>query len=660
MKTPFLGCAYYPEAWDESQMAYDIAKMKEAGITCARIGEFAWAKMEPTPGNYDFEWLHKVVDALGEAGISVVMCTPTDTPPVWFLRDNPNSAKVGRNGRRIVHGGRRHCCPSDMRYREECKRIVHAIGKEFGRDKNVIGWQIDNELTGGGGVLQCNCDGCMDYFRKRLRDQYGTIDELNRRWNTELWSQKYDSFDSIEAPVAIADTWFNPHQYYEWASAHTQAHIDFIHMQTDILHEYTDAPVSMDMMMIGIMDAEELHDKLDIVMINHYNEKNDIGNITFTFDYVRGLKDRPFWVTETAPTWNGSVSITQQFKPEGFCYINSWLPIALGGEANMYWLWRQHSAGHELTHGSILSPEGRPTHVYGEIQKLAADFEKASDFINRTKVKTDVAMHFVSQNLLLSNYQPIVSGADSMSRWIVQHRAMINMGIRPDVIGVRPSLDKYKILCSPNMMTLEMGDMMEKIRAWVENGGVWVVGPMTDIRNEIGAHYTDRAMGMLESMLGITLDYSVPTDGTILKVKWNDGTDVDCNKWLECYSEGGESLASITEGYSALCGKNIISRHKVGKGEVILVGSILSEAELRKVMEIAVSDAGVSYHKTSGSIVVVPREGDGIEGLILVEIGYKTGTVILDSDMVDILTGKKYPAGEMTVEPYAVHVLVKE
>jgi len=659
MKKLFLGCAYYPEAWNESQIPYDIAKMKEAGITCVRIGEFAWAKMEPTPGNYDFDWLHRIVDALGEAGIAVVLCTPTDTPPIWFLRDNPESAKIAGNGRHIVHGGRRHCCPSDLRYREECQRIVHAIGKEFGKDKNVIGWQIDNELTSGGSALHCNCRGCMDYFRRHLRKKYGSIDELNRRWNTELWSQKYDSFDGIEAPVPTAGAWFNPHQYGDWATAHTESHIDFIQMQADILHQYTDAPVSMDMMVIGIMDAEALHDKLDIVMINHYNEMKDLSNISFTFDYLRTIKDRPFWVTETAPTWNGSVEITQQFKPEGFCYANSWLPIALGAEANMYWLWRQHSAGHELTHGSILSPEGRKTHVFGEIQRIAADFEKASEFISKTKVTSDVAMHFTSQNMILNNYQPIINGVSYLGQLIEQHKAMIKMGIRPDVIGVRPNLDSYKVLFSPHMMTLELGDMMEKIRRWVENGGVWVVGPMTDIRDDIGAHYTDRAMGMIEEMLEITLDYSVPTDGTILKTNWNDGTTLNCKKWIECYSDGGESLASITDGYSSLIGKNIISRHKVGKGEVILVGTLLGEEDMQRVISLAMNDANVEYYKITGSVIVSPRKGDGVEGLVLVETGYSNGTVVLDAPMKDILTGKIYDAGEMKVEPYGVYVLKK-
>jgi len=140
MKTPFLGCAYYPEDWDESQIPYDIQKMKEAGITCARIGEFAWRKMEPARGQYDFAWLHNVVNALGEAGIAVVMGTPTATPPIWLSREHPDVFVLSESGSRANHGGRRHCCSSNPYYLEASDAIVHAMGREFGDDPYIIGW----------------------------------------------------------------------------------------------------------------------------------------------------------------------------------------------------------------------------------------------------------------------------------------------------------------------------------------------------------------------------------------------------------------------------------------------------------------------------------------------------------------------------------------
>lgn len=91
--------------------------------------------MEPERGRYDFKWLHDVVDRLGEAGISVVMGTPTATPPIWLIREYPDVAVLNESGIRKNHGGRRHCCSNNPRYIEACDSIVHAMGREFGKDK---------------------------------------------------------------------------------------------------------------------------------------------------------------------------------------------------------------------------------------------------------------------------------------------------------------------------------------------------------------------------------------------------------------------------------------------------------------------------------------------------------------------------------------------
>ena len=118
VKPPYLGVAYYPEDWPDEEMDKDIAKMKEVGITVARIAEFAWHRMEPEPGKFDFTYFHKVVDKLGAAGIGVVLGTPTATPPVWLGKLFPDVFQEHESGRRASHGGRRHCCSNNPHYNE--------------------------------------------------------------------------------------------------------------------------------------------------------------------------------------------------------------------------------------------------------------------------------------------------------------------------------------------------------------------------------------------------------------------------------------------------------------------------------------------------------------------------------------------------------------
>ncbi len=653
MKTPFLGCAYYPEDWDDCQLEHDIAMMKKAGITCARIGEFAWRKMEPQRGRYEFGWLHRVVDALGENGIAVVLGTPTATPPVWLGDAFPDVFIRHKDGTRQQHGGRRHCCSNNPHYLEASDQIVHAMGREFGRDPNVIGWQLDNEILSWG--PGCTCEYCMKAYHDRLKKEYGTVENLNARWNLNLFSQAYDRFDQIPGDW---DAWHNPHLKYEWAAAHFDADVRFMHRQAEILRLYTDAPIGTDMMPTNSMGYEEMCGALDVVMFNHYNTPENLSDAVFWFDFLRTLKDRPFWNTETATTWNGSTAIGQVLKPQGYCRVNSWLPVALGGECNMYWLWRQHWAGHELVHGSVLTPEGRPTHTFGEVQRTAADFEKVSEFISGTKVKAEAALHFTTKSCKLFDQQKVFDGNWYPGNVQQVHRAMTFSGVRPDVIGATHSRDGHKLLVSPCVMTLEDGDLADEVKKFVENGGVWVAGPLTDVRNDIGAHYTDRAMGMLEDWLGIRQDYSIPTDGSVLKCAWADGEELRVRKWAENYTNlnGGEVLASVTGGHSALIGETVIGRYKVGVGEVILCGALLEDADLAKLLRIAFADAGIVPFATEGRLNVVPRAGEAGDGLILCETGFAPASVKIEGAMTDLLTGETF-ADEIPVEPYGVRVM---
>ena len=93
-KKIYLGAAYYPEMWDESEIDKDIERCKELGINCLRMGEFAWGRMEPKEGEFDFGWLLRVVDKLYENGIYTVMCTPSATPPRWLLNKEPETRRV--------------------------------------------------------------------------------------------------------------------------------------------------------------------------------------------------------------------------------------------------------------------------------------------------------------------------------------------------------------------------------------------------------------------------------------------------------------------------------------------------------------------------------------------------------------------------------------
>ncbi len=657
-KPLYLGVAYYPEDWAEDEMAKDIAKMKDAGINVARVGEFAWSKMEPRENEYNFEWLHRVVDSLAEAGIATVLGTPTATPPIWLSRKHPDIMMEYESGRRSQHGGRRHCCSNNPNYRAASARIVEEMAKEFGKDRNVIGWQIDNEIYSFG--KGCFCPVCKKKFADTLKERFGDIDNLNKAWNLGIFSQEYSDYDEIPTP---RDAWVNPHHHLAWLNFGQESHISFIEMQADILKKYVNVPIGTDTMPINGMNYRHLTRKLDVAQFNHYNTEESLWEACFWFDFQRTLKDRPFWNTETSTSFNGSACITMTTMREGFCYANSFLPIALGAEANMYWLWRTHWAGHELMHGSVIYPSGRPMYVYPEVQKISEDFKKAADFLRNTRVATRLAIHFPSCSWNIFDTQKVINSFDyRRSVFDSFYRPMVDMGLRPDIIESDIPLDKYDLIFTPFVPNLSDASLDERIREWVEAGGTWVVGPMTDIRNADGAHFKNRPLGMLEEFLGVYLAHSLPCNNGAFVCETADGRRLGGSVWYELYENSGESLANVVEApHSSIVGHSVILRRKIGKGTVIVLGYIPTAADMKEVILPTVCDtAGISYGRSEGnSFVVAERRGEGREGLILAEFDGRGGYYELPCPMYEHLSGKTL-SGRIRLDPYEVLVLEKK
>ncbi len=658
---PMLGAAYYPEAWPDDQIPADIEKMKQAGIHAVRIGEFAWHKMEPKNGEYHFEWLHDVIEQLQQAGIAVILGTPSATPPIWLEELDPEMRLLDDVGLRHDHGGRRHCCSNNPTYRQHCVRIAEKMAQAFGSHPNVIGWQIDNEIAAFD--YGCFCPHCVEKFKAHLRRRYGSIEALNKAWNLDLFSQAYDSFDQIPQPKP--HTWHSPHLKFEWATFHADSHVEFIRLQADVLHCYTHAPVGTDMMPVFNQDYEKTTAFLDVVQYNHYDDESSLKREIFWFDYMRGLKDRPFWVTETATCWNGSTSTPSNFRREGFCKANSWLPIVLGAEANFYWLWRQHWAGHELMHGAVLYASGRPMHIFHEVQALAEEFRRCGDFLTDTKVTTDAAMMVSSTCDYLMKQQEVV-WEEGSHQWETAYTKRLyrfyepvtEAGLRCDIIPPSRELSRYRLLFTPFMLTMEDGDLQQRIENWVRGGGVWVAGPMTDIRNAIGAHYIDRETGILEKLTGTTMVYQVPDTYDHLSCAWEDGASLATDTWLQLFDvpENARVLARVTGGYSALAGKALIFETKLGKGKIITLGTLPRGADMTRLIGSLLVEVSIPAFAITGKIAAARRAGPHARGISAAEYDGKPGTMRLGRPHIDLLTGERL---EETAEfaPYQVRIL---
>ncbi len=93
--TVLYGAAYYNEympgddADHVARLEKDVALMKAAGLNVVRMGESTWSLWEPEDGHFEYAWMDRVVDAMGKAGIKVILGTPTYSIPAWMAHQHP-------------------------------------------------------------------------------------------------------------------------------------------------------------------------------------------------------------------------------------------------------------------------------------------------------------------------------------------------------------------------------------------------------------------------------------------------------------------------------------------------------------------------------------------------------------------------------------------
>ena len=101
-----VGAAYYPEWWPSSEWEIDFREMRELGINAVRMGEFAWARFEPAPGKFDFDWMDRALAIASSNGIGAVMGTPTASIPPWLYQQYPDVLSGSAEGP-YTYGGRK-------------------------------------------------------------------------------------------------------------------------------------------------------------------------------------------------------------------------------------------------------------------------------------------------------------------------------------------------------------------------------------------------------------------------------------------------------------------------------------------------------------------------------------------------------------------------
>ena len=385
-----LGVCYYPEHWPEEIWAEDAARMADAGISRVRIGEFAWSRLEPFPGEWRFEWLDRAIEVLANAGLGVILGTPTATPPRWMLDRHPDMLARDAAGQPRRFGSRRHYCFSHAGYRHEAERVTARLAERYGRHQALVAWQTDNEYGCHDTVLSYS-DAARDGFRRWLAERYGDIGQLNAAWGNVFWSMEYQRFDQIDLPN-LTVTAPNPAHVMafrryssEMVRVFNAAQVALIKAQSDapILHNYMGRVLEFDHFDVGAdLDIASwdsypigfLSDRIaaDDPHKQRYLRQGDPDFQAFHHDLYRAVGRGRWWVMEQQPgpvnwaPWNA-------VPLPGMVRLWSWEAFAHGAETVAYFRWRQAPFAQEQMHAGLLRPDNAPAPALEEVATLSRE-----------------------------------------------------------------------------------------------------------------------------------------------------------------------------------------------------------------------------------------------------------------------------------------------
>ncbi|MEO0655097.1 MAG: beta-galactosidase [Pseudomonadota bacterium] len=491
--TPSLGVCYYPEHWPEDIWAEDARRMVETGLRWVRIGEFAWSRLEPSPGHYSFDWLDRAIETLGEAGLRVILGTPTATPPRWMLNRHPDMLALDAQGHPRGFGSRRHYCFSHQGYRDDCARIVTELARRYGRNQHVHAWQTDNEYGCHATTLSYS-PAARDGFRDWLAQRYQSIDALNRAWGNVFWSMDYASFDEINLPN-LTVTEPNPSHVMDFRRFSSEQVVRFNKRQTDILRAHTDAPLIHNYMGRELdFDHFAVGADLDIASWDSYPvgflsdrleeppehkarflRQGDPDLQALHHDLYRAVGRGRWWVMEQQP---GPVNWAP-YNPiplPGMPRLWAWEAFAHGAETVCYFRWRQAHFAQEQMHAGLLRPDSAPSPALAEAAAVADELQELGPLVS---ARAPVAILFDYPSQWAWETQPQGADFDYFRLVLTAYRALRRAGLSVDILPLgSPAVADYALVLGPGIATVP-DDVLSRLGA---HPGHVVLGPRTNAK----------------------------------------------------------------------------------------------------------------------------------------------------------------------------------
>lgn len=620
------GIYYYPEHWNENQWERDIKKIADMGFEFVHLAEFAWFKMEPVEGKYDFAWLDKVVNLCVKYNLKIVMCTPSTTTPAWMRVNYPETFRMDGHYIRGENGTRGLNSLSDTKYRGFVEKIVTEMARRYGQNPSVTGWQIDNEPP----ALEDYSPSSQEAFRLWLKGKYKTIDALNSDWGTAFWSQWFNSFDEIIIPNTNLVGWWgnNPHALLDFKRYSADKQAEFLDFQAGILRNYisNNQYITTNYTAVCTGSDPRRTEKLDFAAYTAYPNggDNNIGDLGFRLGNSKVILFASEYYKSV-----GGVSGVMEIQP-GPVNWGGYNPLLLPGTVRM-WLYHTFAAGGKLAcsyrfrqilysseqyHSGVIQTDGVTPSPGGEdyMQFMKEIKELRKEYKTGAKMPEKLAARSTAILWNLENYWSIDRQKQTYQwdawNYPVKFQEMAkSLGAPTDVIGETADFSKYKFLIVP---AYELADsaLVKKWSDYADNGGNLIITCRTATKDRMGHFWEAETAAPISCLIGAHVkatDMLSPyKNGDILmksaRYNWNNWADLlDADKTTEV-------LATYDNQFYK--GNAAVVKRKLGKGSVTYIGVDTDDSKLEKdILRNIYQSAGATTEDYPQGIYVYWRDG---------------------------------------------------
>ena len=671
----WYGGDYNPDQWPEEVWDDDVRLMKKAGVNLVSVGIFSWAKIETSEGVYDFDWLDRIIDKLGEAGVAVDLAFATASPPMWLTQAHPEVLWKDYRGDVCQPGARQHWRPTSPVFREYALKLCRAMAEHYKGNPYVVAWHVSNEY---------GCHNRFDYsedaehaFQQWCEERYGTIDAVNDAWGTAFWAQRMNDFSEIVPPRFIGDgNFMNPGKLLDFKRFSSDALKAFYIAERDTLAEITpDLPLTTNFMVSAsgsVLDYDDWGDEVDFVSNDHYFIPGEahLDELAFSASLVDGIARKDPWFlmehSTSAVNWR---EINYRKEP-GQLVRDSLAHVAMGADAVCYFQWRQSKAGAEKFHSAMVPHAGEDSAVFRDVCELGADLNKLSDegILGSRLAKSRVAVVFDYESEWATEHTATptqhVHHVDEPLAWF---RALADQGVTADVVPVRGAWDDYEMVVLPSVYLLSE-ETTRRVRDYVVGGGRLVVTYYTGISDAKDHVWLGGYPGSIRDVVGVRVEEFMPMGDDFTGVP--DRLELSNGAVAHDIADvigSVDGTATVLETFkddpwTGMDGAPAIVAHTFGEGRSVYVGARLGRdgiaLSLPEILDsLGMAEAGGN----DGRVLHVEREGaDGSRFVFSFNRTHETVRVPVEGEVVvssfadvDGETASIKPTGVIVTKKYA-------